>query len=88
MKRSFHDTGYSLSMQETVDFFLNKPKFGFEGYEPRATHENMKPPRAFKQPVSKRDTFMTTVPKITSHVPAPTRYETTYDWKKMEPEHS
>ena len=59
-----------------------------ENYEPRRTHENLIEGKAFKQQRSKRETFMTTMPKVTSHVPAPCKYETTYDWKKKEPSHT
>jgi len=26
---------YDLTLKETVDYFLNKPKFGIDNYEPR-----------------------------------------------------
>lgn len=31
---------------------------------------------------------MVSVPKITEHVPAPSKYETTYDWRKKDPDHT
>jgi len=42
-----------------------------ENYEPRRTHENLVSPRAYRQQRFKRETFMTTVPKVTDYVPAP-----------------
>ena len=87
LKSTFYKP-YDLNMQETVEFFLNKPQFGFENYDPRRTHENLVPARSYRQQKFKRETFMTTVPKITNHVPASCKYDTTYDWKKIQPDHT
>jgi len=87
LKSSFYGP-YSMSMKETVNFFLNKPQFGMENYEPRRTHENLVSPRAYRQQRFKRETFMISVPKVTDHVPAPCKYETTYDWKTKKPDHT
>jgi hypothetical protein len=87
LKSSFYGP-YSMSMKETVNFFLNKPQFGMENYEPRRTHENLIQPHAYKQQRFKRETFMVSVPKVTDYVPAPCKYETTYDWKTKKPDHT
>lgn len=50
-----------------------------ENYNPPNLILNPKP-LAFKAGNQKRQTFSETIPKITAHVPAPTKYNTTYDW--------
>lgn len=87
LKSSFQKP-YDMNLNETVDFFLNKPKFGMDNYQPRNLTLNQVPPKAFAQPRYKRETFMTTVPKLTQIVPAPCKYETTYDWNKKQPHHT
>ena len=67
-------------MQDHVDYFVGKQQFGIDNYEPRKTHDNMVPPRHFLQGKQKRDTFMTSIPKITGYVPAPSKYDTCFDW--------
>lgn len=62
---------YDLTLNETVDYFLNKPKFGIDNYEPRNLTLNQVEGKAFKQQKFKRETFMVTVPKLTRIVPGP-----------------
>ena len=75
-------------MQETVEFYLNKPKFGIENYKPRDATLNLAEPRAFKQQKFKRETFVTSIPKLTQIVPAPSHYNLTIDWSKHRPSHN
>ena len=77
---------YSLDLQQTVDFMLNKPKFGMENYNPENMPDHLQSPRHFKSPRSRRDTFAVSVPKVTKNFPPVGQYETSYDWKTRRPE--
>jgi len=67
-----------------VDFGLKKDAFGIEFYNPRNLIINPKQ-KAFKQGSAKRQTFSESVPKITSFVPGPNKYNTSIDWTKTMP---
>ncbi len=78
-----------MNQKETVGFFLKKPKYGIENYEPRKLSLNLVPPKAFQQQKFKRETFMVSVPKLTDYVPGPANtYNITTDWAKRKPSHT
>ena len=88
LKSSFYKP-YDMTLNEHVEWALNKPKFGIDLYKPEdSLLKNQVPGRAFKQQKFKRETFMVSVPKLTQIVPGPDKYVTSYDWTKKHPEHT
>lgn len=77
-----------MNLNETVDYFLNKPKFGIDNYQPEYLNSKGKKGLAFRQQKFKRESFMVTVPKLTKINPGPDKYNLTSDWSKDHPVHT
>lgn len=64
----------NLTVTNIVDSLLNKPAFGFEGYNPKPTHKDLLKPKNFFQAKSKRTTFVDEIGIRKAHIPASTKY--------------
>lgn len=71
---------YDLSIGQTVGFLVNKPKFGFEHYNPPNGNRNLIKPESHRLPKERRDTFPT-VPKMKQLVPSPSQYGRLAKWE-------
>jgi hypothetical protein len=74
---------YQVTIDETVEYSLNKHQFGIDGYEPRNLTLNLVPPKSYMQQKAKRETFVVAIPKMKQLVPGPDKYSSNIDWQKM-----